>query len=148
MEPDSSLPHSQVSLLPLSRARLVHSMTPTTFWRYVLMWTIYTQVFQVVSFPQLSPPKPCVHRYSPPYMLHFHPSSSSCFDHPINIWWGIQIMEILIMQSFPLSCYLVPLRDKRLPPHPTRISKHTSSYVRSWIWATEFHTHTKQQAKL
>ena len=31
MEPDSSLPHSQVSLLPLSRARLVHSMTPNNF---------------------------------------------------------------------------------------------------------------------
>jgi hypothetical protein len=27
----------------------------------------------VVSFPQVSPPKPCVHIHSPPYVLHTLP---------------------------------------------------------------------------
>ena len=31
---------------------------------------IYTLVFQVVSTPQVSPPKPCMHLSSPPYMLY------------------------------------------------------------------------------
>jgi len=31
--------------------------------------------FPLVSFPQVSPPKPCVHYYSPPYVLHAPPIS-------------------------------------------------------------------------
>jgi len=31
---------------------------------------IYTLVFQVVSFPQISPPKPRIHHSSPPYVLY------------------------------------------------------------------------------
>ena len=34
-------------------------------------------VFQVVSFPQDSPPKLCIHFYCPPYVLHALPIS--CF---------------------------------------------------------------------
>ena len=30
---------------------------------------IFTWVFQVVSFPQVSPPKPCIHLFSPLYVL-------------------------------------------------------------------------------
>jgi hypothetical protein len=29
----------------------------------------------VVSFPQVSPPKPCIRFYSPPYALHAPPIS-------------------------------------------------------------------------
>ena len=32
-------------------------------------------VFQVVSFPQVSPPKPCLYLYSPTYVLHALPTS-------------------------------------------------------------------------
>ena len=35
--------------------------------------SIYTLVFQVVSFPQISPPKPCIHLSCPPYVLHAPP---------------------------------------------------------------------------
>ena len=35
----------------------------------------YTWVSQVVSFPQVSPPKPCIRLYSPPYALHSPPMS-------------------------------------------------------------------------
>jgi hypothetical protein len=36
---------------------------------------IYVWVFQVVSFPQVSPPKSCMHLTSPPYVLHAQPPS-------------------------------------------------------------------------
>jgi hypothetical protein len=33
-------------------------------------------------------------------------SHSFSFDHPNNIWWGVQIIKLHIMQFSPLSCYL------------------------------------------
>jgi hypothetical protein len=56
--------------------------------------------------------------------LHFHtcymprPSQSPWFDYPNIIWWGVQIMKILIMQFATVPCYLVPLNPKYLPQHP------------------------------
>ena len=35
----------------------------------------YVWVFQVDSFPQVSPTKPCIHLSFPPYVLHARPSS-------------------------------------------------------------------------
>ena len=58
---------------------------------------IYAWVFQVVSFPQVSLPKPCVHLFSPTYVLHARPSHSSRFYHPNNIGWGVQIIKLLFM---------------------------------------------------
>jgi hypothetical protein len=46
------------------------------------------------------------------------PSHSSLFDHPNNIWWGVQIIKLLIMYFSSLPCYLVPLRPKYFPQHP------------------------------
>jgi hypothetical protein len=37
---------------------------------------------------------------------------SSWFDHPNNIWWGLQIIKFLIMLFSPLPCYLLCLRPK------------------------------------
>jgi hypothetical protein len=51
----------------------------------------------VVSFPQVSPPKPCIHLSSPAYVLHAPPISSSRFEHPNNIGWVVQIIKLLIM---------------------------------------------------
>jgi len=36
---------------------------------------IYAWVIQVVSFPKVSPPKPCIHFFSPLYLLHTLPIS-------------------------------------------------------------------------
>jgi hypothetical protein len=33
------------------------------------------------------------------------PSHLPWFDHPNNIWWSIQVMKFLIMQSSPASCH-------------------------------------------
>jgi hypothetical protein len=37
------------------------------------------------------------------------PSYSSCYVHLHNVWWGIQIKKILVVQSSPVPCYLVLL---------------------------------------
>jgi hypothetical protein len=31
-------------------------------------------------------------------------------DHPIDIWWGVQIIKLLVMQSSPVSWYVTPAR--------------------------------------
>jgi hypothetical protein len=45
------------------------------------------------------------------------PSQSSWRDHPNDIWWGVQSIKLLVMQSSPLPCYLIPLRPKYPPQH-------------------------------
>jgi hypothetical protein len=47
-----------------------------------------------------------------------HPSHSSVFDNPDDIWWKVQTFQLLVMQSSSLPCYLVPVRPKYLPKHP------------------------------
>jgi hypothetical protein len=45
------------------------------------------------------------------------PSHSSLFDHPHNIWWGVQIIKFHMLSFCLLPCYLVPLRPKYPPQH-------------------------------
>jgi hypothetical protein len=56
---------------------------------------------------------------SPPHVCYmpglFH---YSLFDHPYNIWWGLQSTELFVMWSSLLPCYLVPLGPKYAPQHP------------------------------
>jgi hypothetical protein len=40
------------------------------------------------------------------------PSHRPWFDHPNNIWWKVQIMELLIMKLFLVSSYIILLRSK------------------------------------
>ena len=54
-------------------------------------------VSQVISFPQVSPPKPCICLSSPPDALHALLISFSWFYHLNNIGWGVQIIKVLIM---------------------------------------------------
>jgi len=44
------------------------------------------------------------------YMVH--PSHLPRFDHPNYIWWSLQVMKLLIMQSSAASCNLLHLRSK------------------------------------
>jgi hypothetical protein len=43
---------------------------------------------------------------------------SSWFDHSVSIWWTVQMIKLLVVQSSPPPCYLVPLRPKYLPQQP------------------------------
>jgi hypothetical protein len=46
------------------------------------------------------------------------PSHSFQYYHPSKLWWGIQIMKLLIKQSCPPSYYLSSLRSEYPPRHP------------------------------
>jgi hypothetical protein len=67
-------------------------------------------------------------------------SHSSLFDYPGNIWWGVQVTELLIVQSSPLLCYLLRLMPKYLPRHP--VLKHPQAMFS--LSVRKFHAHTKQ----
>jgi hypothetical protein len=72
--------------------------------------SIYTWVSQVVSFPHVSLPKPCIH-FSFRHTCYMpHPPHSSRFYHPNNIWWWVQVIKFLVTQSSPLPCHLVSLK--------------------------------------
>ena len=72
MEPEGSSPHSQVPATcpypePARSSPYPYIPFPEDPAQYP---SIYALVSQVVSFPQVSPPKPCIHLSSPPYVLH------------------------------------------------------------------------------
>ena len=116
--------YSEVPLLPLSWVRSMQSMTPVNFLK-ISFNVIHLHLGLSNGLLPSAFPTKTVSTSTFRHICHIpRPSNSFWFDHPNNIWWGIQIMEILIMQSFPLSCSLIPLRDKRLPPHPVGISEH------------------------
>ena len=50
------------------------------------------------------------------YMLRL--SHFPQFDHPNNIWWGVQIIKFRVMYFSSLPSYLVPLRSKYSPQGP------------------------------
>jgi hypothetical protein len=122
MKPEGSLLHSQ-------KPASCHYAEPTQCSPYphILLLEdtslycppIYAWVSQVLSFLQVSPPKPCNASSLPNPSYMPRPSHSSRFYHPHNIGWGIQIMKLLIMKFSLHSCYLVPLRSKYSPQLPT-----------------------------
>ena len=108
MEPQGSLPHSQVPVTcpypePARSSPYPHIPLPEDPSQYYP--PIYVWVSQVVSFPQVSSPKPCIHLSSYPYVLHARLSHSSRFYHPKNLERELQITKLPIMQFFstPLS---------------------------------------------
>ena len=76
--------------------------------------------FQVVPFPQVSLQTSLL---SPHTCYMPRPIHSPWFDHPYNIWWAIEIIKLLILQSSPFYCKLPPLNknswraDHETPHH-------------------------------
>src|SRR5215469_1961435 len=78
MEPESSLPHSQVpAICPYSEPTpsSPHNPLPLPEDPSYYYPPIYVWVSPVVSFPQVSPPEPCAHLSPPPYVPHAPPIS-------------------------------------------------------------------------
>jgi len=76
MEPEGSLPHSQVSATcpypePARSNPYSHILFPENPSYYYSL--TYACVSQVVYLPQVSPPKPCIRLSSLPYALHALP---------------------------------------------------------------------------
>jgi len=53
-------------------SHIIQSMPscPTSWRSILILSSIYAWVFRLVSFHQVSPPKPCIHLYSTRYVLH------------------------------------------------------------------------------
>ena len=78
--------------LSLSWARLIQSMPPhPTSWRSYCP-PIYAWIFQVVSYPQVSPPKPWIHLSCPQYVLHTPPISFLLKDN-IKMYSGQPVVR-------------------------------------------------------
>jgi hypothetical protein len=54
----------------------------------------------------------CINSPGSPQVPH-----NTWFDQPINIRWKVKIKQLLVMQLFPASCPLIPLRWKYSPNH-------------------------------
>ena len=84
--------------LSLSWARSIQSLPPhLTPWRSILILSSHLCLrlprgLLPWGFPTKTLYKPLL----APYMLHAPPISSG-FHHPNNIWWGIQVIKILVM---------------------------------------------------
>ena len=111
----------------LSQLNPANAPYSTSLLSVLLLFSNHAWVFQVVSFPQVFQPKPCLHLVCTPYVLHDNPSHSSLFDHPYNILWGLRIIKLLIMLFSILPCYLFPLQPKYSPQHP--LFKHLRSFL-------------------
>ena len=122
------------------------SQVPTS-WRFILILSSHLRlVFPSGFFPSTFPNKTLyIYLSSPPHMLYAP-----------HIWFSI----------WSPGYYWVKSRDHKAPhyvvfstpllPHPSEAqilslapySQTPSAYVYPSMWATKFHTHTKQQAKL
>jgi len=74
--------------LSLSWTTSIQSMpSHSTSWRSILILSSpYAWVFQVVFFPQVSPPKLCTHLHSSPYVLHAPAISYFSIWSPEKYW--------------------------------------------------------------
>ena len=108
MEAEDSLPHLQVPATcpypePVRSSPNPHIPIPGDSSQYYP--PIHAWVFQVVSFPQVSPPKHCIHLSSPPYALHAPPTShSSRFYHPNNTGWEVPYVKLIVHKLRAPSC--------------------------------------------
>ena len=131
--------------LSLSWASSLQSMSPSYFLKIhlniMLPSTPESSKWHIsLRFPHQSPicisllPHTC---YMP------RPPHSSRFDHPNNTGSRVQIIKLLAV-----STPLLPRPSLAQIFSSTLYSETPSGYVPPSVWATRFHTHTQQQAKL
>jgi hypothetical protein len=58
------------------------------------------------------------------------PSHPPWFDHPKSIWWGVQVMRFLTMQSSPTSSDFLPRRSEHSLQHLFPSTLNLSSKLR------------------
>ena len=150
MKLEGSLPHLHLpATYPYSKS--VHSIpcphTHSTSWRSILILSSHLGLGLPSSlFPSRFPTKTLYTPLLSKYTCYTpRPSPSSWFDHLNNIWWGIRIIKLLIMSYSSLPCFLVSFKPNYLPQHPVLKHSHPTLLTK---YERQFHTHTKQQAKL
>ena len=98
MEPKGSSPHSHVPATcpypePARSSPYPHIPLPEDV--LILSSHLCLDLFHMVSFTLVSPPKSCICLPHTCYMTHL--SHSSQFYHPNNIGWRVRINKLLIM---------------------------------------------------
>ena len=90
---------TSASDLSLSWASSIQSIPPhPNSWRYILILSSHLcLVPRVVSFPQVSPSKPCI-RLSSPHTLYM-PSPSHCILLSTDVGWCINYKNIHVMNN-------------------------------------------------
>ena len=112
MEPESSLPQSQVPATcpyPVPARSSPHPYIqlpedPSQYYPPIYVW-----VYQVVSFLKVSPPKPCIRLSSPPYALHAPTISFFSILSPGQYW----------VRRTDNSAHLQAVSSTPLLPHPS-----------------------------
>ena len=141
MEPEVSIPHSQVpATCPIvSQLDSIHASTSLFLKIHLNIILPSRSASSKRSLPFRFPHQNPVYTSPLPRTYYIPcPSHSSRLDHPNNIRWTVHNNKLLIVLFFPLPCYLVSLRLKDSPYH----SKTLLTYVPPSMWATKFHTHT------
>ena len=113
------------------------------FIRYILVLSFHLRQGPKRGRPichSVSPPKFYVRLSSSSYVPHARPILFFLFGSLNNIWWGLQIMKLLIMEFSAVSCYLLRLLSN--------LFWNSSSLCPCTNVETKFHTHTKLQVKL
>jgi hypothetical protein len=104
IEAQGSLPRSQEPAICLYRSQVNPDHASTCFLIHFNIIFLLT-----LSSSKWSTPSPQKSRMNLPNTCHMsRPSYSSWSDHPKNIWW-VHTIKLLIMQSSPVLCYLLPL---------------------------------------
>jgi len=144
MEPEGTLAHSQVSAtLPYAEPDQSNSTHfQTIYFRYTLMFYHLSLGFPSGLFPSGLPNKT-------PYAPILSSIRATWPAHLIlvnlltlnNMFWGIQILKLLLVRFSPFPSYLVPLRPKYFP----RTSTVCAFFLK---WETKFQTHVEQHEEL
>jgi len=127
----------------LSQINPVH-VPHSTSRRYILILSFHLYLgLPSGLFPSGFPTKTLYIHLSSPHMCYTpRPSHSSRLNHPNKIWWGVQIIKLIIMYFSRLPCYLVPLRPKYSLQHP--ILRHTQP-----LWPVNgWHVYVRHMHKL
>ena len=133
----------------ISCVRSIESTPPhPTSWRSTLILSsLLRLVFQVVSFPQVYQPEPCMRLFCLPYVPQAVPIISFFL-----VWspewyvvrsWDHKALRYVVF-SIPLLLRLSYAQISFSAPY----SRTPSAHVSPSIWETKFYTPTKQQAKL
>ena len=141
MEPECSLPHSQSpATCPCPEPdQSVQPPTPLLEGPFYYYPPIYAQVFRMVSFLQVSSPKPCMHLSSPLHMPRSSPISFFFISSPeyqgeVSRTWSFSLRSLL---HSPVTS---PVQISSSAPY----SRTPSAYVSTSIWQIKTHTHKKQ----
>jgi len=117
---------TQVFNWSLSWARFIQSISsyPISLRSFLMLSSHLCLGLPTCLFPSGFPTKIlCTSHLS--HMCYMPPSHPPWLDPPSNIWWTMQVMTLLIIQSSPASCHFLQLRFKYSPQHPAL--KHSQS---------------------